>query len=422
MLPDSCRNNALRIWIDATGPACGLRIFGVPLLERQLRCLLEAGVEPAEVRIEAPSRPGDGTSRLPEDLERRLPLRWSRGDAPPALRLEQALREAPEEAWIAVEADAVADPRLLAHLAAHPEPVVFRSRDGAARSAVLRLEGGLPDVPSGARLAEIADAALAQGTHKEVGEDDFDGYIRKLRRHLPPYLLPVRDEASRDRAERFLFWSNYKGSTDVLTRYVYPPLVWHSVRPLARRRVHPNVLTLFNVAAALGAVPLFAAGWWVPGLALAYAMSVLDSVDGKLARLTFRSSRIGHLLDHGLDLVHPPFWYFGWAWALGGGTFTSPVFQASIAMAALYVADRIATRVFILRTGRSVHSYTPLDVRVRTFISRRNINLPVFTLGLAAGVPVPAFALIVAWQAATFAWHVERVVRYWSRRPPAAGA
>jgi phosphatidylglycerophosphate synthase len=39
-------------------------------------------------------------------------------------------------------------------------------------------------------------------------------------------------------------------------------------------------------------------------------MSVLDSVDGKLARLTFESTPQGDVLDHGMDIVHPPFWYW----------------------------------------------------------------------------------------------------------------
>ena len=42
---------------------------------------------------------------------------------------------------------------------------------------------------------------------------------------------------------------------------------------------------------------------------------VLDTVDGKLARCTITSSKIGEAIDHGIDLVHPPFWW--WAWGVG---------------------------------------------------------------------------------------------------------
>ena len=131
----------------------------------------------------------------------------------------------------------------------------------------------------------------------------------------PPYLFRIPDVDSRNRIERFLFWSNYKGSTDFMTKYVYPPLVWTFVHPLARWRVHPNWVTGFDWLATFATVPLFAGGAWLPGLLLAYLMSVFDSVDGKLARLTYTSSKFGEVsrpqprhrppagLVHGLGLV-----------------------------------------------------------------------------------------------------------------------
>jgi phosphatidylglycerophosphate synthase len=227
------------------------------------------------------------------------------------------------------------------------------------------------------------------------------------------YAFRVPDAAALDRAERFLFWSNYKGSTDFMTKYVYPPLVWRLVRPLARWRIHPNWVTGLDVLLALAAIPLFAAGHWVIGLAFGYAMSVLDSVDGKLARLTYRSSAFGDVLDHGLDIVHPPLWYLAWAWALGGGHTGAPVFQLALWMLGLYTADRLVTATFKRATGRSIHAYSLLDVRARTFISRRNVNLPVFTAGLLLGVPIPVFAAIVAWQGVTLVFHAVRLLQAW---------
>ena len=91
--------------------------------------------------------------------------------------------------------------------------------------------------------------------------------------------------------ERQLFLDNYKGSTDLLTAYVYPPLVWPAVRLCSLLRVHPNVVTILSIVLAFAAVPLFALGHWLAGFACGYVMSVLDSVDGKLARVTVTSTR-----------------------------------------------------------------------------------------------------------------------------------
>lgn len=412
----------MRIWIDATDPRSELRIFGMTLLERQLRTLIEAGLEPTEVCVELPSGTS-GLPSLPDDLVQRLPLRWLRDRGPLQEQLAHAVRNADGEPILALEADSVVDARLLRHMGEHAGSFAVRGGEGTERCAVVRLEGSVPEAGSAdARLPELADAGIDRGALKELPLEEVPSYIKKLRRHLPPYLFRITDEASRDRAERFLFWSNYKGSTDFFTKYVYPPLVWRAVRPLARWRVHPNVVTLFNVFITFAAVPLFAQGRWVAGLLLAYTMSVLDSVDGKLARLTFRSSRLGDRLDHGLDIIHPPIWYLAWAWALGGGSIASPVFQAAIWMAAFYFLDRIVTGLFNLRTGRSIHGYTPLDVRMRTFISRRNINLPLFMVGLIAGVPIPVFYLIVLWQVVTFGFHTARLVKFWNSEGVAEAA
>ncbi|NNL66930.1 MAG: hypothetical protein HKP30_11850, partial [Myxococcales bacterium] len=222
--------------------------------------------------------------------------------------------------------------------------------------------------------------------------------------------------ATAARVERELFWSNYKGSTDFMTRYVYPPLVWAMVRPLARRRVHPNWITAINWVACFGAIPFFAAGDWLPGLALAYWMSVLDSVDGKLARLTHTSSKIGDVADHGLDIIHPPFWTLAWGFALGGGTTASLAWQVGVLNFGLYATDRIVTAIFRQRTGRSIHGVTPLDVRMRTVISRRNVNLALLTVALLVdfalgtrGVALGTFYFVVAWQAFSLLWHVQRL-------------
>jgi phosphatidylglycerophosphate synthase len=409
------------IWIDATMADRERRVFGMTLLERLLRGVRDAGVAPARVEVALPE--GESDPELRPDLAEALPIHLTRASAPVGERLRRACEAAGASPVLALSADTVVDPRLVAHLARAVAHLAFLE-PSPGRGVALRLGAGAasPD-PAARSVREIAERALARGDAKPFAADEFDGYIQKLRRTLPPYLLGVSDPEAVTRVERFLFWSNYKGSTDFMTRYVYPPFVWLLVRPLARMRVHPNWITGLDWLAALGAIPLFAAGEWVPGLALAYLMSLMDSVDGKLARLTYTSSWLGNLLDHGLDIVHPPLWYLAWGLALGGGDPGSAPFQASLVMLGLYALDRVVTFVFKRRTRVSIHGATPLDVRVRTFISRRNVNLPFFTAALAwdalAGTATAAptvFYAIVAWQALSLLWHAQRLASFWGTR------
>lgn len=396
------------------------------LLERLLQAVRTVDAELEEVRIELA---GDVPvpSDLPAELVDALPLRWSRGDGPLSSRLDSALEDGSGGPLVALSADTVVDTRVVQHLCAANGTVTFRCGEGAERGAALRLEGPLD---GGAPRHEpltlllLADALVEGGIAKEVREGDVDVYLTMLRRSLAPYLFRVTTPEARDRVERFLFWSNYKGSTDFLTRHVYPPLVWLMVRPLARWRVHPNWVTGISWLATAFSLPLFAAGMWVPGLTLSYLMSVLDSVDGKLARLTYTSSPFGLVFDHALDIIHPPLWYLAWGYALGGGSLTSRPFEWSVWMLVVYVADRAITGVFKGRTGRSIHGFTPLDERMRTFISRRNVNLAFFTGALALdwafpGLRAAEYTLygIVAWQVLCFGWHLERLAQYWNARP-----
>ncbi len=394
--------------LDASRPDSGRAVFGLPLLERCLRAALEAGLGGIRVWIQE----GVGGTRveLPRELEARFDVVREELDAPLAKRVVERAQRVP--ALLVAEADAVIDPRVLAHLAGRRGGLVLfpplpASATGRA-SAVLRLEGAPPEAPDAGDLVALARAWVTDGSLREEPAAAVPAHLTKLRRDLAPYAFRVESDADRDRAERFLFAANYKGSTDFFTKHVYPPLVWALLRPLARRRVHPNWISGLNVFITFAAVPFFAAGAWLPGLLLAYAMSVLDSVDGKLARLTYRASKLGHVLDHGLDVVHPPLWYLAWARGLGGGL----LWTAAWWMLGLYVADRLVTEAFTQRTGgRSIHAWAPIDVRARTWISRRNINLPLFTVGLITGRAGLAFLVIVAWQAATLGFHGWRLVR-----------
>jgi phosphatidylglycerophosphate synthase len=263
--------------------------------------------------------------------------------------------------------------------------------------------------PSASNLREVADALLAAGRIAPLDERRFPAYIDKLRRTLPYWIHAVDGPATRRELERQMFWDNYKGSTDLLTRWVFPPLVWPLTRISARLGIHPNAITAFSVVLAFAAVPLWVAGQWWAGFACAFTMAVLDSVDGKVARVTLTSSSIGNVMDHGLDIVHPPFWYFAWAWGLGARP-DDPLYLAALLFIGFYVADRLVLGVARKRLGHALHSTTPLDERVRSVIARRNITMSIMALALLVGQGAAGFLIVTAWQGATLAWHTWRTL------------
>jgi phosphatidylglycerophosphate synthase len=401
----------MMVWIDASAPAARLKVFGLTVTERHLQALLRLEPKPTKIIIDTGAT-DPATLKIPASVTSRLPIAWSRSTAPFAVRMGQARAEAGAESLLLLDGIALGDQRLHGQLARSDANLAVFAPDSNEGVAMLFVRAGteLPATDKSADLTALAKSMVSNGAAKQLTQESFDGFIRKLRRSLPFYLFRIGDEAAAAKVQRFLFWSNYKGSTDLFTRYVYPPLVWIMVRPLARLRIHPNLVTLVSIALTFGAVPYFANSQWVIGFLMAYGMSVLDSVDGKLARLTFTDSRLGNFLDHGLDMVHPPIWYVAWAYGLGLGSegWGSPLGYATIVILVFYVLDRLILKIYPRFFQRGFHTHSKMDATVRSFIARRNINLPLFLLGVLLGLGHEAFFLISAWQAATAAYHGTR--------------
>jgi phosphatidylglycerophosphate synthase len=385
----------MKLWIDAVA-ASPERVFGMSLIERHLKAARHQKLELSEVIVDVGANAAGPKFVLEPRLDAPVRIVQSAGNC--GARLQAAL--AAGEPLIATDAASLIDARLYGHLGRTGGSRVARQPEPQDDGIVARIE-----VPDRDRIADAATLKDATAGLPTLTQADFPAFIRKLRRSTPYYSFRVAEAASARKLERFLFWSNYKGSTDFFTKYVYPPLVWLMVPPLARARVHPNVVTIVSILLTILAVPLFAAGHFLAGFLCAYGMSVLDSVDGKLARLTFTDSWLGNILDHGLDLVHPPFWYLAWAWGLTGGDLSSPAWHAGLLMLALYVLDRLILAIYPRRYHRGLHTHAPIDGFVRTFISRRNINLPLFTVGYYLGFGIPTLYAIVAWQALTCLYH-----------------
>lgn len=384
----------MRIWIDIDTAADAEPLFRLHPVERHLRAIAKLNPAPDEVVL-------SGTAPLPDTLDH--PVRRESGPAGRRLAGYLATTDGPV---LALDGAAYADPRLIRLLAGDSSPACFRG-EGAAPSAVLRLTSATPPPADAATLLDAAQAMAAAGTVRVIAPADLPRFVKNLRREVPLTLERVPDSASRARLERQLFRDNYKGSTDFLTKWVYPPVVWPLVRFCTHHGIHPNWLTGLSVILAFAAVPFFAAGAWVPGLACAYVMTVLDSVDGKVARLTLTQSPVGNLLDHGLDIVHPPLWYAAWAWGLGADP-GEPLYIIMLWLIAFYVGDRLVLMVAKARFGRGLHAVTRLDARVRTWIARRNTNLAIFTVALLLGHGAWGFVAVALWQGLTMAWHAAR--------------
>lgn len=388
----------MNVWIDTGRVAHAELLFGLPPLER-LRRSTKSLSENDSVVLSGPKVAG---------------LVWAgaqviEDEAPVGTRLRLALGAA-SGFLVVLDGANVIDPRLIQFLARSSGACVAARGEGEQRAVALCLDASVVTwiPPEATDLRAVATALLAAGCMTALDESTFPSFIGKLRRSLPYWLYAVENAAARRSLERKLFLDNYKGSTDLLTRWVFPPLVWPLTRLCSRLHIHPNTVTVLSIVFAFAAVPLWWQGQWLAGFICAYAMSVLDSVDGKLARLTLTDSRIGNVLDHGLDIVHPPFWYFAWAWGLGARTPDDSLYLFGVALVLLYVGDRVVLGVARKRLSFTLHAATRMDERVRSIIARRNILMTVMAAALLAGAGETGLIMVTVWQGLTLAWHAAR--------------
>jgi phosphatidylglycerophosphate synthase len=170
--------------------------------------------------------------------------------------------------------------------------------------------------------------------------------------------------------------------------------------------VHPNTVTLASWVLAIAAFGLFWKGSFLAGLAVAWVMTFLDTVDGKLARVTLSSSRLGDVLDHGLDLVHPPFWWY--AWGVGLGWAFAP---ATLIVVGGYFAGRGLEGIFLLAFKMETHCWRPIDTLFRTITARRNPNLILLSVGTLGGRPDLGLVMVALWTVISLAFHAARILQ-----------
>jgi phosphatidylglycerophosphate synthase len=236
-------------------------------------------------------------------------------------------------------------------------------------------------------------------------------YNNKLRKRETPYLLPLT-AATLSAIEKRMFSGSYKGVTDLVTKYVWPTPARYATKACAIVGITPNQVTTVSLLAVIAAFYAFWHGQFALGLLSAWFMTFLDTVDGKLARVTLRSSPFGDIFDHGIDLIHPPFWY--WAWFVGLGVTGQPLENTALVMSIVvggYVAQRIEEGLFMKLFGIDMHIWRPFDSFFRLITARRNPNLLILTASVVLGRPDLGMMAVAIWTLLSFGVHTQQIVQ-----------
>ncbi|WP_447971213.1 CDP-alcohol phosphatidyltransferase family protein [Nitrospira sp. M1] len=287
----------------------------------------------------------------------------------------------PDATLLIIHCNYLYDVRVLTHLI-EQENVVFQ----------LAVKG--EDVPIAAHVQASfipqTLEALEQGLRPKVGPLQLIGlqsltntFHKKLRKVDPAYVFPIAQE-NQNALEEHLYSGSYKGITDLITKWAWPiPAKW-ATRLCARTGITPNAVTFLGLILTIIAGICFAKQQYLIGLLAGWGMTFLDTVDGKLARVTVTSSWFGNIFDHGIDVIHPPLWYL--AWGIGLTTLQTTTWWPWTLTATLwaifigYVMGRVIEGSFHQLVGRfGIYCWKPIDSYFRLITARRNPNLILLT-------------------------------------------
>ena len=304
----------------------------------------------------------------------------------------------PESSLFVVRGDYLFDDRVLLWLS-------------KKKNGVLEINSGSQKIPVAAHVDSSHASSIWQGIQngecsgfhnlRTINLENLSlSFSNELRKSDHPFVLPIRED-NKEVLEGQLFTGSYKGVTDLVTKFLWPvPAKWVT-RWCALRGISPNQVTSASLVLVVIVGILFSYGYFLEGLVLGWVMTFLDTVDGKLARVTVTSTKLGNIFDHGIDLIHPPLWYVAWGIGLSSFLPTLSWVTLEIIFAAIligYIVGRIIEGIFQWWWGGFViFCWKPVDSYFRLIAARRNPCLILLTSSVVLGRPDSGLEAVAIW-------------------------
>ncbi|MBX7150835.1 CDP-alcohol phosphatidyltransferase family protein [bacterium] len=379
------------------------KIWGVSFCERILRRLSDLGIRHALLILSS-------NVRLPlrNDFKPRFPIEVQ-SITYDQLRMQTLI---PYKAVLLMEGHAEYDNRLLKDVVPHTGSL--RITNGSKASPLLvklsssEFESVKNNLTNISEWLKIIDTAFSSITTRSIL--DYNTYDNTLKSDTVPVLQHVTNNDELKALERYVHKSQSKVVLDFVAILIDKCFTWILVRPLSKTLITPNMLTLAIIAIQVLVVPVFFMGWIVAGLVLEWIMIILDSCDGKLARVTIRLSDQFGWIEHRVSYWSTSLWYFAVGWSLAEQNIDSPFAIAGAFMFILFWMHRMTVLSFQRTYGKSLYSYTPMDIRISYIVARRNINVFILTTFMFVGNLETGLIACLFWSMLGWLFHLSRLL------------
>jgi len=366
-------------------------VGGITLLERILRELSELNaiarilvIKPSALALPLPLKP------VGKDVDYR--------DAP-GRGVREMLCDARADLsdnFVVVAGDYLVDQRLLEWIATQPRDVMLDAGNGAG-AGVARLSKTALDA-SDLRAAGVSTVAVSS----------LPTYWEGMHGEVPLHLHRVTNGTEAEAAWKILLDYVQRRTLELPARYFDPIFENFLVRRLAGTQITANQVTLITTLLGFGVAALYFAGWLRAGVLLAILVEVLDGVDGKLARVTRTTSRLGEL-EHIADFFYENACYLALGFHFSANGYAHAWLVAGL-MILFDLTDTLAYAAMDVWWGLSLDNANPALARFRAIAGRRNIYNWLFLPGFFFGFPALMFYFACAWAGITAVVHSTWVV------------
>ena len=295
---------------------------------------------------------------------------------------------------------------ILANMAYGWDPIWLKILSGQPRSVLM--DGQDPVmafVPASDDAGKIAKA-LASAAPIE-GYSKLDSKTAEPARRTPgkrePFVLPL-DPQNPGLFERAAYDAAYEdayhGVSDALTLDLLRTPAFFLTRAAAHARISSNLLGVIGALLCLFTFYLFWNGdYWLGALSGFLFMNV-DIAQGRLASLAGVQSGWGRIFEPGIELTHPPLWWWAWLHGLHVSGLSFEPFHATMVLWIIlfgYGGTLIIDWLAVRRFGIEIRLWRPLDAKFALVAAKTGPNLVILTLSVALGRPDGGLEMVAWW-------------------------
>jgi len=297
--------------------------------------------------------------------------------------LKKEIQKTQPKSLVLLDGSMIIDDRIIKELKTHEEVVIVRgdniktNRDDQEREKpliarvkpeyILNLEDS--DLAS---YKKLINTLISRNSLPTAKTDEIKTYKPGMRRDVPLHLYLFKEPDDFKSAKKLMVKSTQKGTLDLVAWYFNRHFENFFVYLLSETPITANHVTyLVNVLGYITMFLFITQNWWI-GIVMLILINIFDGVDGKLARLRMKESKVGHI-EHSFDQLYEQAIYVG---AGLGAFFIIGEFYVIIVILIMLLADsfnRHCSMQYKEVMKISLADSSRFDQMFRRFDGRRNI-------------------------------------------------